>query len=70
MNIKIEKGIKLPPRVRPGYSKVFRKMKVGESFVAEREKISGVYSAARLTKVRVTIRKINGTMKVRVWRTA
>lgn len=69
MNIKIEKGIAVPKRFRPGYGKILKLMKVGESFMIEPGCRSGIYTAARLNNVKVLIRKVT-PHRVRVWRTA
>lgn len=71
MNIKIEKGIPIPPpigRKTSGVIDLIRKMKIGESFIWEGMSMSNIYVYARLAGVKIATRSMpDGTR--RVWRT-
>jgi hypothetical protein len=79
MTIQIEKGVPMPetrgPRTYGAYREVMAAMEVGDSFVAEGEKMptlqSAVRQAARRAKINITVRREGEeSVKLRVWRVA
>ena len=70
--IKIERGIKLPPRAKSnGLMAALRRMNNGDSFVTESSLRNNAYCAARLAGIKIAIRALpDNRMKIRVWRTA
>lgn len=72
MAIKIEKGIKIPPRGGCGkpigeFRKTLLTMKVGDSVVVKKNQ-NLVYAIGRAAGIKVATRKINQGGEIRVWR--
>lgn len=71
MTIKIEKGIKIPAvscgRSLGEFGKALRAMKVGDSVVVKKNP-KNIYSAARYAKIKVSVRSLDGSGALRVWR--
>lgn len=79
MTIQIEKDVPMPEfrsrKTYSAYKDVMSKLEVGDSFVAEGEKMptlqSAVRQAAKRAKVNITVRREGEErVKLRVWRVA
>lgn len=74
MNIKIEKGIPIPPIARKASLSWIRDMDIGDSYVIDHDRIikQNTYAAATAAGAKVTIRTVikDGVKKFRVWRIA
>jgi len=66
--INIDKGIALPAH-KYKWADVFRRMEVGDSFVAPRTSQSACLLVARRNRMKIATRKISAT-QLRVWRIA
>lgn len=65
----VEHGVPLPPpgERQGGVAATFRKMRVGDSVVMPSKKRSCIFSVAKATGIRATVRRIDDK-SFRVWR--
>jgi len=74
--IKIEKGIPLPPTKRPGnpwargakWAQLLRHMEIGDSALVPKQALSSIYPACRRNGWKVRIQKQADGETVRLWR--
>lgn len=75
IDMKIEKGVPIPQRVRTRIGQLLRQMKVGDSFEVSEDEIRrpNIYTLALRARIVITVKTIRnketGAVSFRIWRT-